>query len=90
MGEADKQRRRAAKEAKKREEAAAKEAARRAARRGGKPPQKKGGDKTSGTTKPQPDTTNRNQPCNKALAHKVHDAHRYRRGDVTMHCPGVV
>lgn len=45
--------------------------------------------RTPDAPKPQPDTTNRNQPCKKALAHKPHGAHRYRSGNQQMHCPGV-
>lgn len=76
-------------DAQKAEEKRKREAERRAARRGGEPPKAKGGNTTGGKTKPQPDTTDRNQPCNRALAHKPHGAHRYRKGDQQMHCPGV-
>lgn len=94
MGEADKQRARAAKQKENEEKEAAKkrerEAARRAAKRGGRPAGPKGGNTTGGTTKPQPDTRqSTTQPCNKALAQKVHDMHRHTLDGKQVHCPGV-
>lgn len=86
MGEADKQRARAAKQAKKEAKRVEENAKKKAAKSGRKAaaavplPQGK---------KPQADTGPRTQPCNKALAHKPHGAHRYRSGNQQMHCPGV-
>ena len=90
MGEADKERRRAERQRQREQQRAQErvdEAARKKAAKAGRkaaaqipPPDKK---------KPQPDTGPRNQPCNKALAHKPHGAHRYRSGNQQMHCPGV-